>query len=610
MKLLSLSLIAPAAVVLASKDTRYYAPGTFNPNMNSKYYWKNSLNVMQDLDQFESLYVQYHGCVWSRYGFGDGCNDVGQANADDDEKANEAYWYLRRTMCFRANVAYTLYGTLKGDSDKGCHKDRYIKSFFTEWGPESFAQPLGLDTSKANSKCNAFDHQRWLEGDQIYGDDAKYSFQDDDEWKSQYEFPGYSDNKMSYTTGCSESGKFVLQSYQGSYCDGNSVLGQLDSLEDFNEEIEALGCTQIYNAEEGNNANNQQPQENRNEDEEDLSFDEPISIVINSQACLLDQYPTECPDPHGKLKKYTQLLNSGTQGQVVDRNKVKLKRSISWVLTALSVCLVSAAMFFRQSWKKKLEPGYRRRRPTRRTRASSKKKKNTKSTDVAPEYKPPETELTTAPSVSSDRYSVKEEPAVDLSKAESVESKSGKFMRKNRKKKKKKHAPIVSSMYDDSETEGCDSSSRASSTQKSNVSTPTKLAPFKDDVHNAIVLDDDDDALDAAAAAAAEPDLNAPAWTRVKSEVPSASSNLPKNRVGRDVSPVIHPKFGSDYGSPTAAGEEDNNAYSRPVDPEPTPFDEPVVPPAVVQEVGRTAKLHANKKKTGFASFLRRKSKK
>jgi hypothetical protein len=47
----------------AAKDNDYYFPGFTNPNTNNKMYWKDSIGVLQDLDQFEYLYVAYHHCV-------------------------------------------------------------------------------------------------------------------------------------------------------------------------------------------------------------------------------------------------------------------------------------------------------------------------------------------------------------------------------------------------------------------------------------------------------------------------------------------------------------------------------------------------------------------
>lgn len=49
---------------VAVKDSDYYPPGVSNPNVNQKMYWKDAVNVLQDLDQFESLHILFHGCVY------------------------------------------------------------------------------------------------------------------------------------------------------------------------------------------------------------------------------------------------------------------------------------------------------------------------------------------------------------------------------------------------------------------------------------------------------------------------------------------------------------------------------------------------------------------
>lgn len=64
--LLLLSLLV--GLVEAGKDGDYYIGGFENPNTKHEMYWKDSLNVLQDLDQFSSLYITYHGCVWSKVG--------------------------------------------------------------------------------------------------------------------------------------------------------------------------------------------------------------------------------------------------------------------------------------------------------------------------------------------------------------------------------------------------------------------------------------------------------------------------------------------------------------------------------------------------------------
>jgi hypothetical protein len=48
--------------VSTEKDSNYYPWGT-NPNVNYEMYWHDAANVLQDIDQFDSLYIKYHGCV-------------------------------------------------------------------------------------------------------------------------------------------------------------------------------------------------------------------------------------------------------------------------------------------------------------------------------------------------------------------------------------------------------------------------------------------------------------------------------------------------------------------------------------------------------------------
>lgn len=128
------------AVVHAVKDDEYYRAGMGNPNVDLKMYWADAHNVLQDLDQFSALYVQYHGCAWSQnrqYYSGD--EEGGSADEND-------YWYLGATPDFAANVAYSLYGVLKGDStgsgSSPCSAGTFINSFTTSSGFGVFAAAL------------------------------------------------------------------------------------------------------------------------------------------------------------------------------------------------------------------------------------------------------------------------------------------------------------------------------------------------------------------------------------------------------------------------------------------------------------------------------------
>ena len=46
-----------------SKDSTYYPPGKSNPNVYDKMYWHDSLDVLNDLDKFDKLYVVFHNCA-------------------------------------------------------------------------------------------------------------------------------------------------------------------------------------------------------------------------------------------------------------------------------------------------------------------------------------------------------------------------------------------------------------------------------------------------------------------------------------------------------------------------------------------------------------------
>jgi len=74
-----------ASLATAAKDNDYYFPGYVNPNTKNKMYWKDSINVLQDLDQFSALYIRYHHCVWSKYGSRYGSGEDYDEQDEDDE---------------------------------------------------------------------------------------------------------------------------------------------------------------------------------------------------------------------------------------------------------------------------------------------------------------------------------------------------------------------------------------------------------------------------------------------------------------------------------------------------------------------------------------------
>jgi hypothetical protein len=53
--------LSPSA--FAVKDSNFYYQDFVNPNIKNEMYWKDSVNVLQDLDQFSALYIKHHACM-------------------------------------------------------------------------------------------------------------------------------------------------------------------------------------------------------------------------------------------------------------------------------------------------------------------------------------------------------------------------------------------------------------------------------------------------------------------------------------------------------------------------------------------------------------------
>jgi len=397
------AVVMSVAVVVADKDGDYYYPGMSNPNTKNAMYWKDSINVLQDLDQFESLYIKYHGCVWTKYGtrYGSGQNyDEQGADQDDaDDEGNngcggwggEYFWYMGRTQCFKANVAYSLYGILKdgGDSSKeACRKANYINSFFTTFGVESFTGPLGLGTDNGyNSQCTAVEPQDGEGG----GEDNYYEYAaaDDDYLDDEYEFYNYQ-AYTSYGTGCSDKGKFVLDQYSGAFCHGRNYQETLDTMDTFNSAIESQECTQIY-------ADGDGYEEPQDEDGDGYEFDDMSAVYLLSfsKSCSLRQYPQDCPDPYGLKRKYANAMerafafktgsqrNLGTNVMVVFSYIFLALGLICWVLSYLILNRNKETAMQARAARKERAANRRRARTRSRSHSRSRSRSQSKSPEPA-----------------------------------------------------------------------------------------------------------------------------------------------------------------------------------------------------------------------------------
>jgi hypothetical protein len=186
-------------------------------------------------------------------------------------------------------VGYSLYGALAGRRDNKCSKAAYINSFFTNTGVEAFTdsmQQAGMSFSDTGDDGDGY----------AGGISAECTTdQSDDDNNRNKNHNEHSHNGKSYGVGCN-SNRFVKRTFSGSYCDGNSVSRTTDNLRTFNNEISGADCVQIYSSADGGGY-----------DDESAA-----ALLENSEACNIRAYPGQCPDPHGKLERYTLALERAT----------------------------------------------------------------------------------------------------------------------------------------------------------------------------------------------------------------------------------------------------------------------------------------------------------
>ena len=256
----------------AEKDDSYYIAGTGNPNVYSKMYWKDSENVLQDLSQFSALYVQYHSCSWTWMQQDDAGNDVDENN----------YWYLGKIPPMGANVAFSLYGTLKsgGSSSSGCNKNTFINSFYTNQGFTSFA------TAMKSAGVSGF---------------SSYSSSSS---SSSYT----SECQGGYGVGCDASNGFAVHKYKTNECNPQYVSGVKDKLTNLNSAMENVQCTKIYDSNSYSSSNYY------NDDGSYSSSGKALDLLYYSHACFYQDYfypDGECPDPYGILAGYQEKFHEG-----------------------------------------------------------------------------------------------------------------------------------------------------------------------------------------------------------------------------------------------------------------------------------------------------------
>lgn len=289
---MSTALLLLIAPVLVSADR-----DTVSANDLSKY-WIDARDVMENLDDYQALWIKIHGCVWSECAV-DNNDDDGEGRDGDEQ------WYLARTQDFCANVAFSLYGIPKNHvSLMSCSRGNFINSFFTYGGADTLLEALGRKPKiyYNSAYTNGYYNSNYENG---YNLTNSVCVVDDD-------------NYMSSTMGCSAGGKFAMAEFEGDYCHGTDFYDIIDPLNKYNRQMGRVGCHRIWAKNFG-------------------SSDVATQLFKNAWSCDLNLYPNGCPDPYGKKASYDYALRAVAHGQsagwAVANMKLKLPlRILSWFL--------------------------------------------------------------------------------------------------------------------------------------------------------------------------------------------------------------------------------------------------------------------------------------
>ena len=76
-------------------------------------FWMDPIDILDELDEYESIWIQHSGCVWSECSAGDDTDDAYMG----DNRDGDGQWYQYRTQKFCSNTAYSLYGLKKSDKN-------------------------------------------------------------------------------------------------------------------------------------------------------------------------------------------------------------------------------------------------------------------------------------------------------------------------------------------------------------------------------------------------------------------------------------------------------------------------------------------------------------
>ena len=176
-----------------------------------------------------------------------------------------------------ANVAFSLYGSLKGDSSfSGCNGNTFINSFYTNTGFQDYAKAMYY------AKQSGF---------------SSYAYDDD------YHGGLTATCQGGYGVGCDATYGFAMHTYSTDTCDPKYVTGVTDNLSNLNSAMQATKCVKIYDSSSYNS---------------NYVEGTALELLYYSSACFYQNYYSpdgECPDPYGKIAMYRQNFAKGLQRQ-------------------------------------------------------------------------------------------------------------------------------------------------------------------------------------------------------------------------------------------------------------------------------------------------------
>jgi len=288
---------------------------------------------------------------WSEYGV-DNYDDDGEGRDGDED------WYQGRTLPFRANVAYSLYGVMKGQFRLNhCSKSTYINTFITNLGADELLNTIGKhglgnddDAGYGNAYCTQMDaydfnlqFSRGLEGDV----DFERELSGDNNNNNQ--------NLVSMTMGCAiNNDKFVMASFGDGYCDGTKFMNITDNMRSYNRAMRGVRCDKIWDAHSSHFTGDQ--------------------LLAGSSTCDTAYYGNRCPDPYGRKKKYAKLASGGTNyREGARRFFLHFTRGLAWILLILGLVLLAAAFWIKRRYGRSRRRS-RKKNSKKKRRSSSKRR--------------------------------------------------------------------------------------------------------------------------------------------------------------------------------------------------------------------------------------------